>query len=143
MYVTPNSLTETPQQLRHYIKIINTDLLSSPSAFHFPHCSQLVLLKLRSDPVPPLIKILEGPPLSLINPLSWVLLAFPASVASLTPPEVPPNSWLKPGSFFKLTRLLLLWVYIPPLPSPFFLLPLLHFTWLFLLMLQFSACSYH
>lgn len=32
------------------------------------------------------------------NWLSWALLAFPSSAACLTPPQGPPNPWLKPSS---------------------------------------------
>ena len=80
-------------------KIINTDLLVSCLLLLIPFSAKLVFLKLKSDPVPLLVNILEGPPLSLINPLSWALLAFSALAASLTPPHMPLNPWLKPGSF--------------------------------------------
>ena len=50
-------------------KIINTDLLVSCLLLLIPFSAKLVFLKLKSDPVPLLVKILEGPPLSLINPM--------------------------------------------------------------------------
>lgn len=51
--------------------------------------AKLVFLKLKPDPVPPVIKSLEWPLMNLTNPLRLALMAFPVSAASLTPPQMP------------------------------------------------------
>lgn len=72
--------------------------------------AKLVFLKLKSDPVPPGIKILEEPLMRLTNPLSLALIAFPASAVPLKPLS----------RCLKLTMLLLFWVCIYPLPGTLF-----------------------
>lgn len=147
----PTSLTEIPQQRRHYFKIIAADLLCHLSPYspsRSPCCrvqvSKLVFLKLRSDPVPALMKLLEEPSIKLDKPmeLSSVCLSSFSSNSDPTPGASQPFGssqvlLLKLTTLFfsKHTFLLCLGHSSSFLSSPFYLAVLL--------MHHFSVCCYH